>query len=88
MTDKTNDISSFVKGHLQEIEKEEKTVKLFKELNQKVRVVSKTVGEKYKVNKIYLFGSLLDVNLHSQIKNKICKWLLTTSYRLKFNIYY
>ncbi len=63
MTDKTNDISSYVKGHLREIKKEEeKTVKLFKELNQRVRVVAKTIGEKYNLKKIYLFGSLLDIN--------------------------
>jgi hypothetical protein len=29
-----------------------------------------------------------NMNLHSQIKNKICKWLPTALYRLKANLYY
>ncbi|SDD21896.1 hypothetical protein [Halanaerobium congolense] len=61
MTDKANDISSYFKGHLQEIKKEkEKIDKLLKELNQRVRVATKTIGEKYNLKKyIYLGWSFL-----------------------------
>ncbi|HKL74872.1 MAG TPA: nucleotidyltransferase domain-containing protein [Halanaerobiales bacterium] len=61
MTEKEIDITNYIKKHLKDIEIEErKTDKLYKKLNIKVRLTAKKIGKKYGLNKIYLFGSLIN----------------------------
>ena len=53
------DYSQYVQGYKKRMKKEKKEQdKLFKELNLRARKAAKSLGEEFKVDKIYLFGSL------------------------------
>lgn len=53
------DYSSYIKTYIKRAEiKEQKRKELFKDLNKQARQAAKALGEKFKLKKVYLFGSL------------------------------
>ena len=55
------EVEEYLKNYRQRIKKEEVERKeLFKKLNKKTRQAVEKVGDEYKIEKIYLFGSLVD----------------------------
>lgn len=60
------EVDKYIDYHKKEAKKEEKeTDELFERLNRKARLVAKKLGNKYNLEKVYLFGSILNIDKFS-----------------------